>query len=377
MSAKIGRVMHTGEWWKDLNNGFPGNWTWGSGCKHTALEKADRRSECRECWMQNFVAGPLKVVHNGDPHAAAAPSHQIIGHANRLLIPLASARRDKPTVWTNICTEPTDHSITWLSDVFGVMSQTPQHRHVLLTKEPKKLVEFIRLLGHGFNNGHIHKVKYNHVEMDHWRVSHWPLKNLIIMASAGTQALLNEHEPHLAYLAWKGWNVGLHLEPVVEPVVIPQGLFAFLNGNDGQFHTRDSPGVESIGGKWVFPLKWVVIGGETGLNARPMHPAWADNIIEQCHGPKVPVWFKGHGEWVPEILVPDPARLKPKTALYMEEDGSTRPAARGARGQAVTVSRAGKRHTGRKLQVNKGIYLRAHSAIPAMLQRTRHGGFHE
>ena len=46
-------------------------------------------------------------------------------------------------------------------------------------------------------------------------------------------------------------------------------------------------------------LDWVIIGGESGPRARPMHPYWAAGIIDQCRKHHVPVFFKQWGEWGP------------------------------------------------------------------------------
>lgn len=48
-------------------------------------------------------------------------------------------------------------------------------------------------------------------------------------------------------------------------------------------------------------INWVIVGGESGPNARPMHPDWVRNIQRQCHEQKVPFFFKQWGEWSPMI----------------------------------------------------------------------------
>lgn len=50
-------------------------------------------------------------------------------------------------------------------------------------------------------------------------------------------------------------------------------------------------------------INWVIIGGESGPKARPVHPQWIKNIIEQCLAQKVPCFFKQWGEWVPETMM--------------------------------------------------------------------------
>jgi len=44
-------------------------------------------------------------------------------------------------------------------------------------------------------------------------------------------------------------------------------------------------------------LDWVICGGESGPGARPMHPAWARSLRDQCVAAGVPYFFKQFGEW--------------------------------------------------------------------------------
>lgn len=46
-------------------------------------------------------------------------------------------------------------------------------------------------------------------------------------------------------------------------------------------------------------LDWVIVGGESGHNARPMHPDWARSLRDQCQAAGVPFLFKQWGEWLP------------------------------------------------------------------------------
>lgn len=46
-------------------------------------------------------------------------------------------------------------------------------------------------------------------------------------------------------------------------------------------------------------LDWVIVGGESGPGARPMHPAWALSLRDQCVDAGVAFHFKQHGEWMP------------------------------------------------------------------------------
>jgi len=42
-------------------------------------------------------------------------------------------------------------------------------------------------------------------------------------------------------------------------------------------------------------IHWVIVGGESGPGARPMDPAWAKDLRDQCRRSKVPFFFKQWG----------------------------------------------------------------------------------
>ena len=46
-------------------------------------------------------------------------------------------------------------------------------------------------------------------------------------------------------------------------------------------------------------LDWVIVGGESGPHARPMHPEWARSLRDQGVAAGVPFLFKQWGEWSP------------------------------------------------------------------------------
>ena len=50
-------------------------------------------------------------------------------------------------------------------------------------------------------------------------------------------------------------------------------------------------------------LDWVILGGETGPHARPMHPDWVRSVRDQCQEAGVPFFFKQWGEWMPDDFV--------------------------------------------------------------------------
>lgn len=69
----------------------------------------------------------------------------------------------------------------------------------------------------------------------------------------------------------------------------------------------------------AFP-DWVIVGGESGSNARPMHPEWARSIRKQCEG-KASFFFKQWGEFGPDQAKPV-AFTKVSLDIPMDEPAS-------------------------------------------------------
>jgi protein gp37 len=68
-----------------------------------------------------------------------------------------------------------------------------------------------------------------------------------------------------------------------EPLLGPLDLSAFLGS------ARRRPGLE-----------WVIVGGESGPHARPLHPDWARAVRDQCRAHEVPFFFKQWGGRTPK-----------------------------------------------------------------------------
>lgn len=61
-------------------------------------------------------------------------------------------------------------------------------------------------------------------------------------------------------------------------------LFFSFNGIEAEAKTGDG-------------IHWVIVGGESGPNARPMHPDWARSLRDQCRDAGAAFHFKQWGEW--------------------------------------------------------------------------------
>lgn len=127
-------------------------------------------------------------------------------------------------------------------------------------------------------------------------------------------------------------------------------------------------------------IDWVIVGGESGPNARPMHPDWARSLRDQCKAAGVPFFFKQWGEFMPSdspfviaqsratesgIKMPD-AHFFPNTPdpelvrTGKTRDRNIRQALLGRDG--VTVYRVGKKEAGHLLDGTE------HHAFPEIAQ---------
>lgn len=93
-------------------------------------------------------------------------------------------------------------------------------------------------------------------------------------------------------------------------------------------------------------LDGVIVGGESGPGARPMHPDWARSINSQCLAAGVPFTFKQHGEWLAykalSLEVITSGELRGREFLWVPETPI-----RG--GLAELMVRVGKKAAGREL----------------------------
>jgi protein gp37 len=128
-----------------------------------------------------------------------------------------------------------------------------------------------------------------------------PLPNLWLGISVVNQEEADRDIPKLLALPAKVRF--LSMEPLLGPVTLaPKDKtverLSQWYGPDG----FDPTGSQSIRERatWLFPkIDWVIVGGESGKEARPMHPDWARSLRDQCLSAHVPFFFKQWGEWGP------------------------------------------------------------------------------
>lgn len=172
----------------------------------------------------------------------------------------------------------------YIAEVFSVMARTPEHTYQVLTKR------------HGRMRSLLNRPSFRD-NLAVW--GPWPLPNVWLGVSVEDQARADLRIPALletpAAVRW------ISAEPLLGPV----NLHA-VRGLSGQYgHQGAHRGIGTADcpterhhhhdDRCRFPLDWVVVGGESGRGARPMHPAWARSLRDQCAEARVPFHFKQAG----------------------------------------------------------------------------------
>lgn len=89
-------------------------------------------------------------------------------------------------------------------------------------------------------------------------------------------------------------------------------------------------------------IDWVIVGGESGPGARPMHPQWVRDIRDRCETAGVPFFFKQWGSWA-QVRYPDYGR-KGDRLIFAGTTSWER-----ERERALYVREVGKKKAGRDL----------------------------
>ncbi len=218
---------------------------------------------------------------------------------------------------------------------FAVMALTPQHIHMVLTKRPERMREYVTHLHRWHRN--IGGAAYEVMLAATAKISGAVTETYPAKCAASRQHALDQLERGLPNV-WLGTSVEdqtraderipallatpaavrfISAEPLLGPVDLnvyhDDKLIDALTG-DWQDGVVMRPDFSLLGINSNYSngpkIDWVIVGGESGPNARPMHPDWARNLRDQCAAADVPFHFKQWGEWriADQLLRPAPAQ---------------------------------------------------------------------
>lgn len=156
----------------------------------------------------------------------------------------------------------------FVAQVFDSMGLAPQHTFQVLTKRPQLMATMLHRLKAGeFVNAQ--GLLDVHPQPLAAYLGDWPLPNVWLGTSIESDRYAFRADHLRATPAAVRW---LSLEPLLGPL----------------------PSLNLDG------IDWVVVGGESGPGARPMHPDWARDIRDRCVAAGVPFFFKQWGDWAPD-----------------------------------------------------------------------------
>lgn len=135
----------------------------------------------------------------------------------------------------------------WRTDLWEIVRTTPYLDWLILTKRPENIV---KMLPSDWGDG--------------WR-------NVCLMTSVEDQV---RAERIAQLIKIPAQFRALSIEPLLGPV--------------------------ELAPEWMQHLDWVIVGGESGHGARPIHPEWVQALQRQCFDHEVKFFFKQWGCWSPD-----------------------------------------------------------------------------
>lgn len=200
---------------------------------------------------------------------------------NPFAVTLHPKRLDEPLHWKKpqrifVCSMGDlfheDVPAAFSKKIFDTIKRADQHTFIMLTKRPHQMCSDVAAYSVFYNGNNL-------------------LPNLYIGVSVEDQATADERIPHLFKL--KACCPSLKIIVSYEPALGPVDFKPYLSRAVPPDHDGGT-------GYMTAGLDWVIMGGESGPRARPMHPDWARNARDQCKAAGVPFFFKQWGEWLPE-----------------------------------------------------------------------------
>jgi protein gp37 len=182
----------------------------------------------------------------------------------------------------------------WIDKVFAVMALCPQHQFQVLTKRAERMRAYMtarytqsRIARAAMEAAPLNRTLENAIDFAPREdpaigFEHWPLPNVWLGVSAERQQEADERIPHL--LQTPAAVRFVSCEPLLGPIDLSLGKWVGLFS--GKFDDAPTP-----------QLDWIIVGGESGPGARPMHPDWARSLRDQCQVAGVPFFFKQWGAW--------------------------------------------------------------------------------
>jgi protein gp37 len=257
---------------------------------------------CKHCYAKTIHDLRHKAFLAGKKVAAqyAHPFETVQLKPERLTAPLSW--RKPRRIFVNSVSDlfHDDVPFEFIAQVFAVMSLAERHTFQILTKRPERMLAFFAWVASegerlkdlpthdawdGTNVVTHHACQVNLGDAFDRALSAvaddfppaWPLENVWLGVSVENQAAADERIPLL--VKTPAAVRFLSCEPLLGPVDLKGSLRKLM------WRTGESP-------LWI---DWVIIGGESGKDARTFYLEWAESLIDQCRAASVPPFVKQIG----------------------------------------------------------------------------------
>lgn len=298
------------EWTDEVWNPTTGCDRVSPGCDRCYALPMAKRLKAMENTRIDLELLPLsraKYQADGDPRTSG-PGFGIAMHPDTLTAPFSWHKPRK--VFVNSMSDLFHKGVSdeFIADVFAVMIATPQHTYQVLTKRAGRMRSLLS------SDAHAERVAERLAKL--WKVPHvaplrGPVENIWLGVSVEDQKRADLRIP--ALLDTPAAVRFLSCEPLLGPVNLDQprcedhGRIEVVTDDQNREWcgpcAADGFTGELSFGHWLDPLNggvdWVIVGGESGHGARPMHPNWVRTLRDQCDAAGVPFFFKQWGEWGP------------------------------------------------------------------------------
>lgn len=268
--TKIEWVEHTWSPWEGCTKVSPG-------CLNCYAEANNRRWHAGENWGKG---APRRLTKSWSTPERFNISGRICDQcgteqfADRCGVCADQPLLRRKMIFTSICDWLDDEvPIQWFVDFLEVVSLTQNLEWMLLTKRPEN---FYRRMETAWKMGVGTDAQRFQDWLRYWGMNGVPPKNVSVGISCEDQEHLEKRLPELLKISARCRFISF--EPLLGPVDLQ---YAAFNGADS---------LQSIEG-----IHWVIVGGESGRNARPCNVAWVRSIVHQCHVASIPCFVKQLG----------------------------------------------------------------------------------
>ncbi len=251
--------------WTPEGWGGPRKRTSAANWKQPVKWNAERFCECMGCGWR----GSVEKLKLATPKGGFDRDPGLMIHCPKCKEPLLKEARRRVFCASLADVFDNQWDPQWRADLFDLIGQTPNLDWLLLTKRIGNAMPMI--------NEAISRLR-----LSGWKQLPWPWPNVWLGATVANQEEADRDIVKLLQVPAEFRF--LSMEPLLGHVVLDPQLIVPIEGTSQH------------GQRFI---DWIIVGGESGVAARPMSIQWARALRDQCSAAGVPFFFKQWGEWAP------------------------------------------------------------------------------